>query len=238
MKWAFDALERAVFIKRDNRFRAEIELAGKRYKAHVANSGRMSELLVPNAVAWVHKSDKPERKTPYDLVLIEYGQEKVCLNAHFANDILAFWLQEKVLPEFAAVTAFKREKVWGSSRFDFELFFGEKRCLLEVKSVNLVEHGQALFPDAPTVRGMKHVQELANYQKNGGCSAIVFIVMRQDAQRFAPNTKTDPEFAKALRQAVAEGVKVYVYRCAVDENGVDFAGRITQIALDERDGRV
>ncbi len=231
MKLAFGSLEPAIFIQRDNRFRAEIEIEGQRFKAHVANSGRMAELLVPQAQAWVLKSDKPERKTPYDLVLIEHAGEKICLNAHLANDILAFWLKERILPEFAQLTAFRREKVWGDSRFDFELQFGEERCLLEVKSVNLVVDGQARFPDAPTTRGTRHVQELTRHQQSGGHSAVVFIIMRQDAYCFAPNEATDPDFARALREAAAAGVWIKVYRCHLDEEGVEFAGRIEEVQL-------
>ncbi len=231
MKLSFGSLEPAIFVKRDNRFRAEIEIEGKRYKAHVANSGRMAELLVTGAAAWVRKSSDPARKTPYDLVLIEHAGESICLNAHFANDILAFWLQERLLEDFAAVTSFRREKVHGDSRFDFELHFGEETCLLEVKSVNLVVDGEARFPDAPTVRGTKHVRELTRYQQEGGQSAIVFIVMRQDAERFAPNSATDPEFAQALEEAAAAGVFIRVYRCGIDTEGVSFAGRIEAVQL-------
>lgn len=231
MKLSFGSLEPAIFIKRDNRFRAEIDIEGERYKTHVANSGRMTELLVPGAGAWVHKSEDPARKTPYDLVLIEHAGELICLNAHLANAIMAFWLTERLLPEFAEVTSFRREKVHGDSRFDFELHFGEQICLLEVKSVNLVVDGQARFPDAPTVRGTKHVQELTRYQLEGGQSAIVFIVMRQDAHSFAPNEATDPKFAQALREAEAAGVFIRVYRCGIDIEGVAFAGRIEQVQL-------
>lgn len=231
MKLSFGSLEPAIFVKRDNRFRVEIEIEGVRYKAHVANSGRMAELLVAGAAAWVRRSHDAQRKTPYDLVLIEHEGELICLNAHLANDILAFWLKEHLLTEFEAATAFRREKVHGDSRFDFELSFGEAICLLEVKSVNLVVDGEARFPDAPTVRGTKHVRELTDYQLAGGQSAIVFIVMRQDAECFAPNAATDPDFAQALAEAAAAGVLIRVYRCGIDTEGVSFAGRIEEVRL-------
>ena len=97
--------------------------------------------------------------------------------------------------------------------------------------VNLVVDGEARFPDAPTVRGTKHVRELTDYQLAGGQSAIVFIVMRQDAECFAPNAATDPDFAQALAEAAAAGVLIRVYRCGIDTEGVSFAGRIEEVRL-------
>ena len=232
MKLTLGALEEAIFIKRDNRFRAEIEIEGARFKAHLANSGRMAELLVPYARIWVRKSDKPERKTAYDLVLIEHAGEKICLNAHLANTLMSFWLKQKLLPEFLAVQDFRRERVWGESRFDFELDYGEIKGLLEVKSVNLVVDGQARFPDAPTERGARHLRELTRHKLMGGRSAVVFIVMRSDCESFAPNEATDPDFAQALREAVAEGVELFVYRSQADIDGVAFAGRIDKVQLE------
>lgn len=226
MKLSFGKLEPAVFVKRDNRFRAEIEIAGERFKAHVANSGRMSELLVPGAKAWVRRSEDPERKTPYDLVLIEHNGRCICLNAHLANDIVAFWLQEGLLPELASAEDIRREKKWGSSRFDFHLMLEGQPWLIEVKSVNLVVDGVARFPDAPTERGTRHVRELIAYQHSGGRSGIVFIIMGNDAHDFAPNAATDSDFAQALAEAHAAGVKIWVYRSQVDQEGVTYAGQI------------
>lgn len=222
----FDKLLPAVFIQRDNRFRAEIELNGQRYKAHVANSGRMKELLTPMSKIWVHKAEKETRKTHYDLVLVEHEGRKICLNAQMANHIFAFWLEKQLLPEFSGANNIKREYSWGNSRFDFKLELNNKECLLEIKSVNLVRNGIAYFPDAPTERGVKHLQELTGYQKQGGNSFVVFIVMGNDASSFLPNETTDALFTQALRQAQKMGVTILVYKAIVEVTGVTFGGRI------------
>lgn len=226
MKMSLGQLTEAVFIQRDNRFRAEIELSGERYKAHVANSGRMRELLTEGRRIWVKKADSAGRKTPYDLVLVEQQNRKICLNAHLANDIFDFWLKNQLLPEFKEISSIYREKKWGESRFDFAFLLEGIPCLLEVKSVNLVIDKTARFPDAPTKRGTRHLQELIKYQQMGNKSFVVFIIMGNEAEQFLPNTEGDPEFAEALAQAKAAGVAIRVYRCRIDEGGAFFDGQI------------
>ena len=219
-------LEEAVFIRRENRFRAEVALHGTPVKVHVPNSGRMQELLVPGAKVWVQPAQNPERKTAYTLLLVQQGDRYVCLNAHLANELAAFWLAHDLLPEFAGCTNIERERTIGKSRMDFKLQRGETSCYVEVKSVNLLVGDTARFPDAPTARGTKHLQELAHCKAQGYDAAVLFIVMGNAAEQFAPNIDTDPEFAAHLAAAQAQGVEVYVYTCEIHLHGVRYTGRI------------
>lgn len=233
-------LAEAVFIKRENRFRAEVELNGQIVKAHVPNSGRMQELLVPGTTVWVQPA-KPtktpsktkttdgrqtERKTACTLVLVQQGARFVCLHAHLANEIAAFWLAHDILPEFAGCTGLAREKKLGDSRMDFQLYRDGVCCYAEVKSVNLLVGSTARFPDAPTARGKRHLEELMAVKAQGMDAAVIFLVMGNAATAFAPNIATDPDFAEALSKAQQQGVEVYVYTCEINLEGVRFTGRI------------
>lgn len=219
-------LQKAVFVQRDNRFRAEVELDGQRVKVHVPNSGRMRELLIPGAAVWVQPASGANRKTAYTLLLVQQGKGYVCLNAHLANDIVHFWLQQGILAAFADVTQIMREKTYGKSRFDFLLQRGGKRCYAEVKSVNLLDGDTARFPDAPTVRGSKHLQELMQCKQDGLDSAVIFLVMGNQASRFAVNWDTDPAFGQQLQLARQAGVEIYIYTCQIDLQGIRYTGTI------------
>lgn len=231
MIYPLGELREAIFVRRENRFRAEVVLDGVPVKVHVPNSGRMRELLVPGAKVWVQPAKEPankktERKTAYTLVLAEQGGRYVCLHSHLANDIVAFWLKHDVLPEFRGCTQLEREKQFGKSRMDFRMQREETICYAEVKSVNLLVNDTAYFPDAPTIRGSKHLQELLACKAQGMDAAAVFLVMGNAAKQFAPNVQTDPEFAEHLALAQAGGVEVYVYTCEINLQGVRYTGRI------------
>ena len=216
----------AKFIQRDNRFRAEVEVNGEPVKVHVPNSGRMKELLVPGASVWIQPAAGEHRKTAYTLLLVQQGDGFVCLNAHLANDIIAFWLQQGLLPEFTGVTNIRREKIYGSSRFDFCLERQGRLCYAEVKSVNLLDGGTARFPDAPTARGSKHLQELIHCRQEGLDSAVLFLVMGNQATDFAANGQTDPDFARNLALAREAGVEINVYTCQITLQGIRYTGTI------------
>jgi sugar fermentation stimulation protein A len=226
MDYYFGPLEKATFVKRDNRFRAQIQLDTQIFKAHVPNSGRMAELLVPGVPVWVRKTENPLRKTAYDLLLVEKEGTLVCLNAHLANDLFAVWLKKGKLLPFNNYRAFYREKAIGQSRIDFFLEFPQYESLVEIKSVNLVDQGLALFPDAPTARGSKHLEELISFKDNGHQAAVVFIIMRDDAQKLSPHYKMDPLFGSTIRKAVETGVQVIAYKCKVTEQGMKFNGEV------------
>lgn len=226
MDYSFGLLHEAKFGKRDNRFRAEVEFNGEKIKAHVPNSGRMAELLTPGAKVWLRKAHNNLRKTPFDLVLVEKEGFLVCLNSHLANDLFAIWLINEKLTPFINYTHYYREKNIGQSRIDFLLDHSHHSCLVEIKSVNLVENGLAKFSDAPTERGTKHLEELITFKKQGQKAAVVFIIMREDATCFTTHDTMDPLFGQTLRKALQNGVQVYAYRCFVNEEGINYAGEV------------
>lgn len=219
-------LLKAQFIRRENRFRAEVALQGQPVQVHVPNSGRMQELLVPGVEVWLQPAAGAGRKTAYTLLLTRQGQRLVCVNAHLVNDLIAFWLTQGILPGFAAVEQIEREKAYGKSRFDFRLQRQGRVCYAEVKSVNLLDGHTARFPDAPTERGSKHLQELVRCKAANLDGAVIFLVMGNDASDFAVNWATDAAFGENLQRAVKAGVEVYVYTCRIDLTGIAYTGTI------------
>lgn len=205
----------ARFIERLNRFCCVVELEGKRLLAHVANSGRMRELLVPGRLVYLVERPSLGRKTPFDLALVALEHGLVSVDARLPSPLFSEAFLAARLQQFGAYATIQREVVWGDSRVDFLLRGDSSQCLVEVKSVTLVKEGRALFPDAPTGRGRRHVANLAQALDQGIMAAVVFVVQRCDAQAFSPNVATDPEFAAALVKAVGAGVGVYAYGCQV-----------------------
>jgi sugar fermentation stimulation protein A len=209
------SLIEGTFIRRDNRFRATVEVRGQPVWAHVPNSGRLEELFVPGRPVLLRKIDLPHRKTKYDLTLVELDQGLVSVDARLPNKLVHEAIAANQLPEFTGYQAVHREVAYGASRLDFMLEGGKRRCFVEVKSVTLVCAGVALFPDAPTLRGRRHVGELAQAILEGKRAAVVFVVQREDAVSFAPNDAADPAFGQTLREAARTGLEVYAYLCRV-----------------------
>ena len=215
-----DALLEATFVARDNRFRATVELNGEYVSAHLVNSGRLTELLTPGRRLFLRPATAQGRRTAYDLVLVDLDGVLVSVDARVPNSLVEEALREGSLTPFDGYETIRREVRWGGSRLDFVLEDQSRRCLIEAKSVTLVKRGVALFPDAPTIRGRRHVEELRRAVAEGERAAIIFIVQRGDANVFAPNDEADPTFGRALRAAVDGGVEVYAYACRVSQNQV------------------
>ena len=205
----------AAFIERLNRFCCLVELEGKRQLAHVSNSGRMRELLVPGHPVYLVERPGPGRKTPFDLALVALDNGLVSVDARLPSDLFLEAFRLGRLPQFRDYTNIQHEVPWRDSRLDFLLRRNGSPCLVEVKSVTLVKDGRALFPDAPTIRGRRHIGTLVQALGQGLKAAMVLIVQRHDAWAFSPNADTDPAFATALTDAAAAGVKVYAYGCRV-----------------------
>lgn len=212
--------QQAAFIERRNRFAALVELAGEPTLAHLANSGRLVEVLVPGAPVLLAERYGGHRKTRYDLIMAAVDGQWVSVNTWLPNNLVQEALQANALEPFRAYPIVKREVVFGHSRIDFLLEGAVGRYLLEVKSLTLVRDGTALFPDAPTLRGRRHVQTLQTALKSGYQAGILFVIQRPDATTLAPNEAIDPSFAQALRQAYAAGVELYAYRCQVSPQEV------------------
>lgn len=208
-----------IFISRPNRFIAHVEVAGTVEVCHVKNTGRCAELLIPGARVWLQHADNPERKTKYDLIAVQKGDMLINMDSQAPNKAAAEFIPRL----FEGVTLIKPEAKHGDSRYDFYIEAGERRIFMEVKGVTLEESGTALFPDAPTQRGVKHLRGLMNCIKEGYEAALLLVVQMKGVSRFMPNERTHPEFAAALREAQAAGLKIYAYDCRVtpDEMMID-----------------
>lgn len=183
--------------------------------AHLPDPGRLRELLQPGVRMWLEPKTGPQRKTPYQVWLVEQGQTLVSLNTSLPNLLVEEALAQGNLPEFKHYTTWERERRAGNSRLDFLLANPNEECWVEVKSVTLVEDGQGLFPDAPTERGRKHLAELTKLRRSGARAVTLFVVQREDACSVAANSRTDPEFAEALQTAHRSGVELIAYRCEI-----------------------
>ncbi len=211
-------------LRRPNRFLAEVRVDGRDALAHVPNSGRMTELMVHGAEVLLRPAPKDTgRKTAYDLLLVRYAGRWVGVDARMPPSLVVDAWQAGLLPSFAGYDRVRREVRFGESRLDllFEGATPTPPLYVEAKSVNLVEDGTGLFPDAPTERGARHLRELATAVAQGFRGAVAFVVQRDDVQRVMPYVEADPAFAEALRAAVDAGVEAYAIACSVSPDGAD-----------------
>ena len=222
----FEQAVTARFLRRVNRFIADIELSdGQIVQAHLANTGRMQELLRPGVAALVRPAKNPARKTAWDLIAVDHGGSWVCLAAAWANDFMREWLSKGRIAGFYDWKQIEWEKKIGNSRFDFAVTLQSgERWLLEVKSVNYVIDGHALFPDAPTTRGRRHVEELLALREEGWNVGIFFVTMGQPVVDVGFNAENDPEFARVMQRAIAEGAVVRAFSAEILPPDVYFRG--------------
>ena len=215
-----DDLVEGIFLERVNRFLARVEVDGREVGVHVANSGRMKELFVPGWRVLVRPVSGDHRKTKFDLVLVDMGNALASADARMPNPLLAEGVANGHLQQFAGYTDMRREVIFGDSRLDLMLEGPSGLCYIEAKSVTLVTNGVGLFPDAPTIRGAKHLRTLETVLEAGHRAAVVFVVQRPDASAFATSDSSDPDLADALRSALAAGVEAYAYNCEVTERSI------------------
>ncbi|MFQ5858747.1 MAG: DNA/RNA nuclease SfsA [Anaerolineae bacterium] len=208
-------LVEGTFVQRDNRFRATVLVNGRPTKAHVPNSGRLHELLIPDQPVTLAHVPAAHRVTEYDLVMVRLGDELVSMDARLPSRLFHEAGAAGQLDAFAGYACIEPEVRFGESRLDFRLEKDDEHCYVEVKSVTLVEDGCGLFPDAPTLRGQRHLRELIAAVNEGHRAAVVFVIQRDDAQRFAPHERADPDFAQTLREAQVAGVEVHAFTCTV-----------------------
>lgn len=203
------------FIDRPNRFIAHVEVNGQVETVHVKNTGRLKELLLPGACVVLEVSDNPKRKTAFDLVSVKKEPLGwVNIDSQAANKIAREWLDRQgfdlIRPEYR----------YGDSRVDFYMERDGERYLMEVKGCTLEIDGIGYFPDAPTERGIKHLNELARAASEGYHAAIAFVIQMNGIKKVLPNMTTHPAFGEALAKAVACGVKVHYICCKITENEV------------------
>lgn len=209
----------AKFLERPNRFIAYVDIAGKRTKVHVKNTGRCKELLQENATVYLEESDNKERSTAYDLVVVDKAGRLINMDSNAPNKVVGEWLEAGGLYE--DVSLVKPEKTYGNSRFDFYVESASgKKAFLEVKGVTLEEDNVAAFPDAPSERAVKHVEELITAHQEGYEAYLVFVVQMKGVVRVEPNWSTQPAFGEALRRARKEGVKLLSYDCLVEQDSL------------------
>lgn len=216
-------IHKATFIARPNRFIAECEINGEKVIAHVKNTGRCRELLIPGATVYLDEPFGRERKTRFDLVAVEKLRDDgsrllINMDSQAPNNATAEFLKSGGL--FSDATRIRREVTKGNSRFDFCIEQGEKITYLEVKGVTLENGGVASFPDAPTERGVKHIEELMALKKEGFGAAILFVIQMKEINEFRPNDLTHKAFGDALRRAYSAGVKIYAYDSIVTPDSI------------------
>jgi sugar fermentation stimulation protein A len=215
------------FVTRDNRFRVTAEVGGREVWAHLPNSGRLGELLLPGRRVVLVEKPAAGRKTGYDLSLVELDGRWISVDARLPNDLVEEALVAGRMDSLAGYPVVRREVTYGSSRFDFLLKEPDgPPCLVEVKSITLVVDGLGCFPDAVTLRGRRHVNELALAVVAGYRAAVVFCVQRDDATGVRPHDESDPDFGQALRNAAVQGVEVYAYACRVEPGSVEIVDRL------------
>lgn len=225
----YENIVKGKFIERPNRFIALVDIDGNRVKAHVKNTGRLGELLVAGAEVYLedHESRMGRRKLRYSLIGVRKetpgGMLKVNVDSQAPNKAVKEALQSgKLLPEGVEdIAVLKAEYKYGNSRLDF---YGEDSCgnkfLMEVKGVTLEDNGKCRFPDAPTERGIKHVEELTAAVKKGYKSCVVFVIQMKGALSFEPNYDTHRQFGEALAKAAEAGVEVTAWDCIVEDDAI------------------
>lgn len=228
----YERIQKAVFIERPNRFIAYAKLNGKRETVHVKNTGRCAELLRPGAVIYVQESDNPDRKTKWDLIAVEKpvkeGRRLINMDSQIPNKVVQEWIEQGRF--ISDVTLIKPETTYGNSRFDLYVEAGERKIFIEVKGVTLEEDGVCRFPDAPSERAVKHLEELIQAKKEGYEAYVFFVIQMKDVRYFTPNTDTHPEFAETLKKAQAAGVELLAYDCEVTPESIA-AGEPVEVVL-------
>ncbi|MEI3347207.1 MAG: DNA/RNA nuclease SfsA [Dysosmobacter sp.] len=223
----YGQVEEGRFVERPNRFIAYVDMEEGRQRVHVKNTGRCRELLVPGATVYLERGTAPGRKTDWDLIAVRKGERLINMDAQAPNRVFEEWARAgHFLPD---VTAVRREYVYGDSRLDFCLETPRGRHLVEVKGVTLEENGAALFPDAPTERGVKHIRELMRAVEEGLDATLFFVIQMENICAMSPNDRTHPAFGAALREAAAAGVQICARMCAVEPDTLAIAGPVPVI---------
>ena len=222
----YDAVVAGRFLARPNRFIAYVEVGGEEIVAHVKNTGRCRELLIPGTTVYLQDwgPEHGGRKTRYDVIAVEKGSLLVNMDAQAPNKVFAEWAQSGRFVE--GLTLLRPEVKWGNSRFDFCWEAGERRGFTEVKGVTLENNGHARFPDAPTQRGVKHLEELILAKEAGYEAAVCFVLQMEGMRRFSPNDATHPAFGDSLRRAAQAGVRLLAVECHVTPETLDITKEV------------
>ena len=213
-------------IKRYKRFLADVELAnGELVTAHCPNSGRMTKCQGEGwPVLLSYHGENAKRKLKYTWELVHNGECWICVNTQRANEVAYEAVCEGQISELANYDLVEREKKYAErSRIDLLLRRGDEKCYVEVKSVSLTEDGRYVFPDAPTERGRKHLDDLLKMKNEGHRAVMLFVLMRSDGSGFSPAAQIDAKYAEKLKAVHQSGVEVLVYGTKIDEAGICLA---------------
>jgi len=222
---------KAKFLSRTSRFSvlaklADVESRSGEIQCHLPNPGRLKELLIPGAELLLRPAKNPERrKTMFGVFAIVTDAGTVVVDSRIPNQIMGVALSSGEIPQFSGYKLVRSEPAYGNSRLDF-LLAGDRLWLVEVKSCTLVRDRVALFPDAPTDRGRRHLLELAKAHQEGYRATVVFVIQREDAELFMPNDETDPDFGTALRKVAAGGVETIALATRYRDGYVELRGEV------------
>lgn len=199
----YEHMEPARFVSRSNRFVAYVEQNGQQEICHVKNTGRCKELLIPGAELYVQRFDNPARKTALDLVSVKKGKQWVNMDSQAPNKVVAEWLKAGGLGMTDIFV--KPECKYGNSRFDFYLEYEGRKAFMEVKGVTLEEDGVARFPDAPTERGVKHMEELMRCVEDGYDAYVCFVIQMKGVTRLEPNDRDSSDLWRGAAESSEGG---------------------------------
>jgi sugar fermentation stimulation protein A len=213
-------LTRGTFLSRPNRFLGMVRVRGEETGCFVPNPGRLRELLRPGTTVYLQENVSGERKTRWDLVLVRHGDILVSVDTRMVNLLVSEAISSGSIPSLRGLEPVKAEYPFLDSRLDFLMRYEGCPVLLEAKSCTLVQDGVALFPDAPTARGRRHLETLAAGVRVGMKAMVVFVIQREDGEAFSPNSRLDPEFGRGFRQALAGGVTACAFTCRVRKDRI------------------
>jgi sugar fermentation stimulation protein len=218
----YDNIKEGRFIIRENRFIAKVEIDGNVEVCHVKNTGRCKELLTEGATVYVEPSKNPERKTKFSLIGVKKGDLLINMDSQAPNQVV----EESINKIFHNVTFYKRESKFLNSRFDFYMEQGNIKSYVEVKGVTLEDNGVVKFPDAPSDRAVKHLDELIKAKKLNYNAYVIFVVQMKGVKYFEPNFETHKAFADKLKEAYENGVEILAYDCVVAKDSLYIDERI------------
>lgn len=217
----YNSIKKGIFINRPNRFVANVLIDGITETVHVKNTGRCKEILVKGTTVFLEESFNLNRKTRYSLVAAYKGDTLINIDSQAPNHVVYEAILQNKIKDFKDVLTLKKEVTFGKSRFDLYFENKSEKGFIEVKGVTLEKDGTAMFPDAPTVRGTRHILEMIDVVNNKYKGYILFLVQLKGVKCFTPNKEMDPEFDAALKKAKSKGVEILVYDSIVREDGLE-----------------
>lgn len=220
----YDDILYGTFVKRLNRFTALVDIGGYSSTCHVKNTGRLRELLIPGVKVVLEKSKNENRKTAYSLISVYKGDTLINIDSTAPNQVVYEWVKSGGL--IPSPTILKREQTFGNSRFDIYAEYEDRKAYIEVKGVTLEVDGIAYFPDAPTKRGVKHLDELISCVNQGYDAFAIFVVQLEGVTEFRPNKATHPAFQEALVRAQKSGVQIKAVLCHIDISSMEIIKEI------------